>query len=50
VVNCDARVSRVSGEAVDGGVLSMAAWREAVWLVRVCCFDMFLCSMDVVEV
>jgi hypothetical protein len=34
VVNCDARVSRVSGEAVDSGVSSMAAWREAVWLMR----------------
>jgi hypothetical protein len=34
VMNCEARMSRVSGEAVDGGVLSMAAWREAVWLIR----------------
>jgi hypothetical protein len=32
VVNCEARVSSV--EAVDEGVLSMAAWREAVWLMR----------------
>jgi hypothetical protein len=30
VVNCEARVSRSSVEAVDEGVLSMAAWREAV--------------------
>jgi hypothetical protein len=31
-VNCEARVSRVSGVAVVCGVLSMSAWR-AVWLV-----------------
>jgi hypothetical protein len=34
VVNCEARVSRVSGEAEVCGVLIMAAWREAVWLIR----------------
>jgi hypothetical protein len=30
VVNCEARVSRSSVEAVDQGVLSMEAWRETV--------------------
>ena len=34
VVNFEARVSRVSGEAVEGGVLIISAWREAVWLIR----------------
>jgi hypothetical protein len=34
VMNCEARVSRVSGEAVDWGVLSIASWRVAVWLTR----------------
>jgi hypothetical protein len=34
VVNCEARVYRSSVEAVDGGVLKMAACREAVWLMR----------------
>jgi hypothetical protein len=34
VVNCEARRSRSSVEAVDEGVLSMAAWREAVWMIR----------------
>ena len=34
VVNFEARASRVSVEAVEGGVLIISAWREAVWLVR----------------
>jgi hypothetical protein len=34
VVNCEARVFRSSVEAVDGGVLRMAACREAFWLIR----------------
>jgi hypothetical protein len=34
VVNCEARVSRSSVEAVDEGVLSIAAWRVAVKLMR----------------
>jgi hypothetical protein len=45
VVTCEARVSRVLGEAVDGGVLGMAAWRVAVWLIREgVLFDMLLCG------
>jgi hypothetical protein len=32
--NCEARLSRSSVEAVDEVVLSMAAWREVVWLMR----------------
>jgi hypothetical protein len=34
VVTCEARVSRSLVEAVDGGVLRMAACSEAVWLTR----------------
>jgi hypothetical protein len=34
VVNFEARVSRESGEAVEGGVLIISAWRETVWLIR----------------
>ena len=33
-VNFEARVSRVSGEAMEGVVLRISAWREAVWLIR----------------
>ena len=33
VVNCEARVSRVSGEAEVCEVLSISAWRAAVWLM-----------------
>jgi hypothetical protein len=34
VVNCKARATRSSMEAMDEGVLSMATWREAVWFMR----------------
>jgi hypothetical protein len=34
IVNCEDRVSRSFDEAVGDCVLSMAAWREAVWLMR----------------
>jgi hypothetical protein len=34
VVNFEARVSRASGEAVEGGVLIISAWREAVWVIN----------------
>ena len=33
-VNFEARVSRVSGEALEGVVLRISAWREAVRLIR----------------
>jgi hypothetical protein len=33
-VNCEVRVSRALVEAVDEGVLRIAAWRVAVWLMR----------------
>jgi hypothetical protein len=33
VVNYEAMVSRSSVKAVDGVVLSVAEWREAVWLI-----------------
>ena len=34
VVNCEARVSRVSGVAEVYEVLRISAWRVAVWLMR----------------
>ena len=34
VVNCEARVSRVSGVAVVCEVLRISACRDAVWLMR----------------
>ena len=34
VVNCEARVSRVSGEVEVCDVLRISAWRAAVWLMR----------------
>jgi hypothetical protein len=45
VVNCEARESRSSVEAVDEGVLKMAACREAVWLMRsgVLCWYLCMC-------
>jgi hypothetical protein len=34
VINCESGVSESSLEALDESVLSMGAWREAVWLTR----------------
>jgi hypothetical protein len=34
VVNCEAGVSRASVEAEDEGVLNIAAWKVAIWLMR----------------
>jgi hypothetical protein len=46
VVSCEARVSRSCVEDVDEGVSSMAAWREAAWLMRsgvLACYSLMCC-------
>ena len=41
VVNCEARVSRVSGVAEVCEVLRISAWRDAVWLMRAGVLDWY---------